>query len=70
MSYIKNFIDTIEEKINIDMSRFEPTDSEGWNLEGTVDYEGKTYYVDLCGKSEDSYERQAAIIIADTILHA
>lgn len=54
----------------IDFSNFEPTDTEGIEMEGHIDYEENTYYVTLNAHSDYStYEKEAAQQIYD-ILHA
>ena len=47
-------------EIKLDFNNFEPTDSEGHNMEGTVVYNGEEHYVYLSYMNEDSYELQAA----------
>lgn len=56
-----DILNSIAEDICIDFERdFEATDTEGWNLEGKVEYNGQEYFVELFGYNEDSYELQAA----------
>lgn len=58
-------ISKIKDNITLDYANnFEPTDSEGWEMEGTVLYEGSEYGVFLSGYSKESYETQAAMQIA------
>lgn len=69
MSYIKHFIDTIEENIYIDPAKIKPTNSKNSAQMCTVRYNDKTYTVQLSDNSDDDYVRQAALSIADQILH-
>lgn len=53
-------IDKIESIVNINLDLFEPTDSQGYEMAGSVRYDGKSYNVDVTALSDDSYNRQVA----------
>lgn len=66
---VQEEIASIAKKIEFDFeNNFEPTDTEGWNLEGFVIYNGKEYNIKLYGFDEDSYKIQAAKQIYEKIL--
>lgn len=61
-SYVSKYetIDKIESNVNINLDLFEPTDNQGYEMAGTVRYDGKDYNVDVTALSDDSYKRQSA----------
>lgn len=67
-------LDEIESAITpIDFSNFEPTDTEGAEIEGCINYEGNAYYVTLNAHSGyTTYEKEAAQQIYDELrkIHA
>lgn len=62
--------ETIKNNIVLDFNNFQPTDTEGWEMEGSVNYEGKDYSVELDGQSHLSFEEQAASQIATALATA
>ena len=51
----------------INLEEIEPSDSEGWNLEGCAIYNGECYPIELFGHSKEPYIIQAAKDVFDQI---
>lgn len=60
-------LDAIANELKIDKGAFEPVDTEGWELEGTVTYKGADYNVLLAYGHPDTYEEQAAMQIIENM---
>lgn len=56
---IHNKILSGEVKLDLE-NDFEPTDSQGYSMEGSVVYNGKEHYIYLAFECDDSYELQTA----------
>lgn len=63
----KDRAEEIAKEIQIEWENFEPTDSEGKEMEGSVVYNGKEYNVDCSWYVDESYELQIAKQIQDVI---
>ena len=54
--------------IKIDWDKFEPTDSQGYEMEGIVTYQDKDYSVNVSALADESYEIQVATQIYKEML--
>lgn len=68
MGATKRFMEDVEAKTVINWDSIEPTDSEGYEMEGIAIYENKKYPIELRAISELTYEEQAARQITDKLL--
>ena len=64
---IRELAELVAPQLNLQMDKFEPTDTEGHALEGIVSYKGNNYFIYLTSDNPDSYEMQAAIQIIERI---
>lgn len=67
MKTVNEIIEMIESGvIKFDIDEFEPTDSQGYSMEGTVEYNGE-HYITLAYMSEKSYIEQVAEQIVEDL---
>lgn len=60
---IQRLLQGLAHNITINLDNFEPVDSQGYSMIGTVKFQGGDYFVHLSLTEDDGYEGQAALDI-------